>query len=132
MGADHYVRTAANIPKDEYSSPSRKWKANMRKTRYQKKRLHRRKIIRQFEFHWDHGRKTLKQIQMEYGDDPQDPIRYWHRSTLSGPKRIARRETNNRIRHRYRVIVHKSDLEEAVSLRHGSYRKQFDYWWTID
>ncbi len=101
----------------------------MRKTKYQKKRLHKRKMIRGFEIRWDKDRKSLKEILED--DDPTFPIRYWQRTYMSGRRRVAKRQTNSRLRQQYRIAVRKHDADDVETLRQSRYRKAFD-WWNVD
>ena len=86
-------------------------------------------MIRQFEIRWDWGRKMLREILED--DDPRFPIRYWQRTYISGRKRVAKRQTNSRLRQRYRVAVKKKAPDDVEAPRQSDYRKAYD-WWDVD
>ena len=98
---------------------------------YHKKQLHKQKQIQYFEIRWDRGRRSLKEILKLGNNDPRFPIRYWQRTYMSSRKRIAKRQTNSRLRQCYRVEVRKKDLDEIEVPRQGNYKKIYD-WWEID
>lgn len=68
----------------------------------------------------------------KYFDEPDDKVpwslRYWKRYYFSGRRKFAKRYTNRVIRVRNRVIP---VTEEELTSRGATYRKEFDYNWTI-
>ena len=56
---------------------------------------------------------------------------YWQQCYLSGPRTYAKRQTNRRIRNRYRGMIANMDPENIPAYRGSDHEKEYDYNWTV-
>lgn len=56
---------------------------------------------------------------------------YWQRFYLSGRRKYAKSETNNKIRARYRNVKIEEDLESVCAPSKSGYQKEYDYNWIV-
>ena len=65
------------------------------------------------------------------------PLDYWKEYHISGARRYAKDETNNKVRSDWRADASRAlslydiDDDETYVLRNSDYRKTFDYFWTV-
>lgn len=102
-----------------------------------KKRLHKRKLKNGFLKHmWGYPQyKSYKDYvanNRSMWDLQKEPDqRYWQRVYVTGCRRLAKDQTNKKIRRRFRDNLRKGDYDNIPACRGADYQKYFDYMWTI-
>ena len=81
---------------------------------------------------------TLKIVFEDYIPyKSRHPLDYWKEYHISGARRYAKDETNNKVRSDWRADASRAlslydiDDDETYVLRNSDYRKTFDYFWTV-
>ena len=109
---------------------------------YQKKRLHKRKMKNSYAKAWcyGNGETSWNELVLEFKDEPKDrhgghPLDYWKEYSLSGPRTLAKEQTNRALRREFknqsRMIMIDDEYDYVSYLSNGNYRKYFDYDWTV-
>ena len=88
------------------------------------------------QYDWNTLEITFKD-HIPYKFEHHHPLDYWREYYVSGARRYAKDETNNKIRSDWRADASRAlslydiDDDETYGLRNSDYRKFFDYIWTI-
>ena len=111
---------------------------------YQKKRLHKRKVKKAYAktYCWGSGEYSWSMMVAKYRDEPRDrwghPLDYWKDYSLTGPRRYAKSQTNNVLRREFKNQCQKAMLADfddtydyMPQIVNGTYRKYYDYTWTV-
>ena len=108
---------------------------------YQKKRLHKRKIKNTYAktWYWGNGQYDWDMMVIEYKDEPRSrwghPLDYWKDFSLTGPRSYAKEQTNSIIRREYKDYCRRALIDNIYdftpNMSNGTYRKYFDYDWTV-
>lgn len=104
---------------------------------YAKKRLHKRKLKKQFLEHlWGYPQyKSYKDYLANHkplwDPDSAPNTRYWQKVYVSGCRKLAKDQTNRKIRRRYKTDIQKGEYEMLPAIKGAGYRKYYDYWWTV-
>lgn len=105
---------------------------------YSKKRLHKQKMKNHFAkiWFWGSAEMSYNTIERFYNRRfPGESIDYWKRWYFSGKRRLAKDNTNRKLRQLGREHCQKAkiaDIEEMARLPQGSeYQKYFDYGWEV-
>ena len=77
---------------------------------------------------WDEEEEPFRNRWM---DGRNGGYTYWETCYLSGPRKLAKQETNGKIRSMYRNMIKTKDLEDIQALSGADYEKEFDYMWTV-
>lgn len=64
-------------------------------------------------------------------DHRNSGYRYWETYYLSGRRKVAKEETNRRIRQKYRIDAMNYESRDVPALQNSEYQKEFDYAWEI-
>lgn len=111
---------------------------------YQKKRLHKRKVKKAYAktYCWGSGEYSWSMMVAKYRDKPRDhwghPLDYWKDYSLTGSRCYAKSQTNNILRREFKNQCRKAMLADfddtydyMPQIVKGTYRKYYDYDWTV-
>ena len=57
--------------------------------------------------------------------------RYWRKVYVTGSRRLAKEQTNRKIRRTFRDQIQKAEYDNIPACRGADYQKYYDYMWTI-
>lgn len=97
--------------------------ANKMKHKQIQKNRYRRKYL--------HGYRAASWEDYKAHADEWDNLEYWRGYYLSGVKDFARGCTNGILRARFREEAAHGNYDDMFAPQYASYKKFFDYWWTV-
>lgn len=117
----------------------------MRLNRYARKRAHKRILKKRhadkfgvFNSNIDRDKQQTDYFETlesnpnsKYIDHRNNGYTYWNQFYLSGRRGFAKRETNRRIRRKYRELIANEHPDNIPTPKGADYEKEFDYPWTV-